>query len=208
MALELTTPNTLLGRMQPSSASARTFTAFATAVLGTALLTLSAKINVPLLPVPVTLQTFAFAVLAAAMGWRIALATVALYIAEGLAGLPVFAYGGGPLYVFNPTFGFIVGGLPMAWIIGRAVERFGSGNGLRLFAAMVGGDVVCFLCGYLWFVLMSGSVPKVDQANVLASSFALAVAPFIVWDLLKMAFAAATVSGAWALLRRKDPPAA
>jgi biotin transport system substrate-specific component len=129
---------------------------------------------------------------------------VALYIIEGLAGLPVFAYGGGPLYVFNPTFGFIVGGLPMAWIIGRAVERFGSGSGLRLFAAMIVGDVVCFLCGYAWFVAMSGSVSKVDQANVLASSFALAVAPFIVWDLLKMAFAAVTVTGVWTLARRTD----
>jgi biotin transport system substrate-specific component len=201
MALDLTTPNTLLGLMQPRTASARRITALATAILGTAVLTLSAKISVPVQPVPVTLQTLAVAILAATLGWRIALASVALYIAEGLAGLPVFANGGGPQYILSPTFGFIVGYLPMVYIIGRVIERFGSGRVVPLLAGMVVADAVCFVFGFLWLLAMSSGAAWIDQSNVLASAFAKAVQPFIVWDLLKMALAAVTVSGAWTLLR-------
>jgi biotin transport system substrate-specific component len=203
MALTLTTPNTLLGLVQPKTESARALAALATVILGTAVLTLSAKISVPVVPVPVTLQTFAVAALAAAFGWRIGVATVLLYIAEGLSGLPVFANGGGPQYVFSPTFGFIVGYLPMAYVIGRVADWGASGKVVPLFGAMVAGDAICFVLGYLWLVAMSGGATWIDQSNVLGSAFAKAVQPFIVWDLVKMAFAAITVSGAWALLRRR-----
>lgn len=203
MALTLTTENTLLGIFAPKEGTARTVTAFATAILGTLVLYVSARIQVPGIPVPVTLQTFAVALLAAAFGWRIGLATVALYLAEGLAGLPVFANGGGPQYVFSPTFGFLVGYLPMAYIIGRATDLGASGKVLPLLIAMIVGDAVCFVFGYGWLVAMSGGAAWIDQTNVLGSAFAKAVQPFIVWDLLKMAFAALTVSGAWALFRRR-----
>jgi biotin transport system substrate-specific component len=202
MALTLTTPNTLLGLMQPRTASARALTALATAILGTAVLTLSAKISVPVVPVPVTLQTFAVAALAAAFGWRIAVATVALYIAEGLSGLPVFANGGGPGYLFSPTFGFILGYLPMAYVVGLVADRGGSGRLAPLFGGMILGDAVCFAFGYLWLLALSSGAAWIDQSNVLGSAFASAVQPFIVWDVLKMAFAALTVSGAWVLMRR------
>ena len=78
-------------------------------MLGTVLLAIAAQIKVPVMPVPVTLQSLLVALFAAAFGWRIGVATVALYIIEGLSGLPVFAGGGGPLYVLSPTFGFILG---------------------------------------------------------------------------------------------------
>lgn len=203
MALTLTTPNTLLGVMQPQQAGARALATLATVILGTAVLTISAKISVPVQPVPVTLQTLAVAVLAAGFGWRIALATVALYIVEGLAGLPVFASGGGPQYIFSPTFGFIVGCLPMAYIIGQAADRGASGRPIPLFAAMLIGDAVCFALGYAWLVAMSGGATWIDQTNVLGSAFARAVQPFVLWDVLKMAFGAVTVAGAWAVLRRR-----
>src|SRR5688572_23832315 len=108
MALTLTTPNTILGALEPKSAATRLAGAVLTVLVGTALLTLSAKINVPTWPVPVTLQSFAVAALAAAFGWRIGVATVAAYILEGLAGLPVFAgAAAGPAYLLGPTGGFI-----------------------------------------------------------------------------------------------------
>jgi biotin transport system substrate-specific component len=203
MALTLTTPNTLLGVLQPKTEAAKTWTNIATVLLGTVLLTLSAKINVPVQPVPVTLQTFAVALIAASLGWRMAVATVALYLVEGLAGLPVFANGGGPLYVLSPTFGFIVGFLPMAYIIGRVADRGDSAKPVPLFGAMVIGDAVCFLLGYLWLVAMSGGAAWIDQSDVWWSALGKAVQPFVLWDILKLAFATATVIGAWTLFRRK-----
>lgn len=204
MSLQLTTRNTLLGLVQPKTAGARQAAAFATALLGTAILTLAAKISVPVQPVPVTLQTFAVALLAAAFGWRIGVATVALYIAEGLAGLPVFANGGGPLYVMSPTFGFLLGYLPMAYIIGQAADTGGSRKLLPLLFAMLLADAVCFLFGYLWRLMMSGGASWIDQSNVIGSAFAKAVQPFILWDALKMALAALTVTGLWAVVGRRS----
>ena len=83
------------------------------AIFGTIILTISAKIQTPLSPVPVTMQTFAVLLLGMAFGYKIATATVILYLIEGAFGLPVFAKGGGLIYFQGPTsgylFGFVIG---------------------------------------------------------------------------------------------------
>lgn len=211
MALTLTTQNTVLGVLLPREGAARLLANLATVVLGTLLLTLSAKITVPVMPVPVTLQTFAVAVLAAGFGWRIGLATVALYLLEGLSGLPVFATGGGIDYVFRPSFGFLLGYLPMAYIIGRAADMGASAKPVLLFVTMLIADAVVFAFGFAWLLLVvnlivaqGGAVPGwLDASNLVGSAFDGAVKPFVLWDVLKMAFAAVTVAGIWRLLPRK-----
>ena len=86
---------------------------FLIAILGTIILTISAKIQTPLTPVPVTMQTFAVLLLGMSFGYRIATTAVILYLIEGALGLPVFAKGGGLIYFQGPTsgylFGFIIG---------------------------------------------------------------------------------------------------
>lgn len=203
MAVTLTTPNTLLGVFQPKGDAAKLAANIATVVLGTLLITICAKINVPVWPVPVTLQGFAIAALAAAFGMRIGVATVALYLLEGAVGLPVFATGGGLAYLAGPTGGFLIGFLFMAAIIGHAADRGASGKPLTLFAAMLVGDAVLFVLGFAWLLLMAGQAGWIDQSNVVASAFAKAVQPFIVWDILKMALAALTVTGAWNLFAKR-----
>ena len=203
MAVTLTTPNTLLGVFQPKGDTARLASNLATVVLGTLLITLCAKINVPVWPVPVTLQSFAIAALAAAFGLRIGVATVALYLVEGALGLPVFATGGGLAYLAGPTGGFLIGFLALAAIVGYAADRGASGKPLTLFTAMLVGDALLFALGFAWLVLMAGQAQWIDQANVVASAFAKAVQPFIIWDILKMAMAALTVTGAWNILSRR-----
>lgn len=203
MAVTLTTPNTLLGVFQPKGDAAKLVSTLATVVLGTLLLTICAKINVPVWPVPVTLQSFAVAALAAAFGARIGVATVALYLVEGALGLPVFALGGGLAYLVGPTSGFLFGFLAMAAIIGFAADRGASGKPLTLFAAMLAGGAVMFALGFAWLLAMSGQAGWIDQANVVSSAFAKAVQPFIIWDVLKMALAALTVTGIWGLFAAK-----
>lgn len=200
MAVNLTTPNTLLGALAPKSETARLASVLGTVVLGSVLLTICSKISIPVQPVPVNLQTMAVALLAAAFGWRIGVATVALFIVEGLAGLPVFTFGGGAQYIFSPTFGFIIGFLPMAYIIGRAADTGASRKVILLFGAMIAGDAVAFVCGYGWLVAMSGSASWIDQTNVLGSAFGKAVQPFIIWDIVKMAFAAISATALWELM--------
>ena len=164
-------------------------------VLGTLILTVAAKINVPVWPVPVTLQSFAVAALAAVFGWRIAVATVVVYLCEGLAGLPVFASGGGPAYLIGPTGGFLLGFIPMAFIVGKAAQSSLGRSAWRLFAAMIVADAVLFLLGFAWLIALSGQAGWIDQTNVMASAFERAVVPFLVWDALKMALAAITAIG-------------
>ena len=204
MAVTLTTPNTLLGLYQPKGDAAKLASNIAIVVLGTLFITLCAKINVPVWPVPVTLQTFAVAALAAAFGLRIGVATVALYLIEGAAGLPVIAGAtAGIPYLMGPTAGFLFSYLPMAAIIGFAADRGASGKPLTLFLAMLVADAVVFGFGFAWLLTMAGQAQWIDQANVVASAFAKAVQPFIVWDILKMALAALTVTGAWGILGKR-----
>ena len=203
MAVTLTTPNTLLGVFQPKGDVAKLASNLATVVLGTMLITLAAKINVPVWPVPVTLQSFAIAGLAAAFGLRIGVATVALYLLEGAMGLPVFATGGGLLYLAGPTGGFLIGFLVMAALIGFAADRGASGRPLTMFAAMLGANAVMFAFGFVWLMTLSGQAGWIDQSNALASAFDGAVKPFIIWDILKMALAALTVTGLWGVLRKR-----
>lgn len=203
MASNLATPNTLLGSLQPKSGTLSVATGLITIVLGTVLLTLAAKVQV-IFPIPFTLQSMAVAGLAAAFGARIGVATVLLYILEGLAGLPVFAGAfAGPAYLMGPTAGFIIGWLPMAYIIGRAADGGASKSFPKLFAWMVAGNAMSFALGFLWLVALSASVAWLDQSNVVASAFQKAIQPFIVWDLLKMAFAALTIVGGWQLLKSR-----
>jgi len=203
MALTLTTPNTILGVLEPKAGTNKTISTVFTVLAGTILLAASARVNIPLIPVPVTFQTLVVAALAAAFGWRIAVATVAAYIVEGLMGLPVFSRGGGLAYLFSPTFGFIVGMLPMAYIIGRAADAGLSRKPIALFGVMIAADALLFAFGFVWLLTMAAGTTWIDQSNVLGSAFGVAVQPFIVWDILKMAFAAMTVAGAWALIGTK-----
>jgi len=211
MAVSMTTPNTVLGVLLPKQGSARLVANVVTVVLGSLVLAAAANLKVPLPPVPINLTTLAVAILAAGFGWRIGVATVALYIAEGLSGLPFFANGGGWGYVLSPSFGFIVGYLPMAFIIGWAADRGASRSAVRLFAWMLIADAVVFAFGFAWLLAVAnmilgggGELPSwLAGGDLLAAAWNGAVQPFILWDVLKMAFAALTVSGIWAVLRRK-----
>lgn len=172
-------------------------------VLMSLVLAVAAQIKVPVVPVPFTLATLAVALIAGTFGARIGTAAVALYIVEGLAGLPVFSSGGGIGYLASPTFGFILGYLPMAWIIGRAADAGLSRRPLAFFGVMLAADALMLALGFAWLLSLAAGAAWIDQSNVIGSAFAVAVQPFVIWDVLKMAFAALSVAGIWAVLRRK-----
>ncbi len=211
MAVTMTTPNTVLGVLLPKEGTARLVANLATVIVGSLVLAAAANIKIPLQPVVINFSTLALALLAAGFGWRIGVATVALYIAEGLSGLPFFANGGGWAYVLSPSFGFIVGYLPMAFIIGWAADRGASRSAIKLFGWMLLADAVLFAFGFAWLLIIAnmilsagGELPKwLQGGDLLTIGWNAAVQPFILWDILKMAFAAVTVAGAWHLLRRK-----
>jgi biotin transport system substrate-specific component len=170
-------------------------------IAGSLILTLSAKVSVPFWPVPMTLQTFAVMAIAAAYGSRLAVATVLLYLAQGLAGLPVFAVGAvtGPAYFLGPTAGFLIGFIPLAFIVGLAADRGWSRSVPKLFAAMVVADIVVFVMGFVWLSwfahLSTGAVGVGPQR-----AFAGAIQPFILADLVKIALAAFAIPAGWRIV--------
>lgn len=210
MAETLTTPNTVLGAVLPAARGTRLATQIGAVILGTIALTVAAKIQVPVWPVHITLQSMVVAVIAGALGWRLGVATVALYIAEGLAGLPVFSTGGGIGYIFSPSFGFIVGWLPMAFIAGYVAER-SRGRIVPMALGLLAADAVSFAFGFAWLMVVAnmilsagGELPKwLASGDLLTVAWNGAVQPFILWDVLKMVFAALTVAGALSVLRRR-----
>jgi biotin transport system substrate-specific component len=162
------------------------------ALIGTALLTISAKIQVPFWPVPMTMQTFVVLVLGMAYGWRLAGATVLLYLGQGAIGLPVFAAGGGIAYFAGPTGGYLAGFLLAAvavgWLAGRGWDR----TVLRTLGAMLIGTAIIFACGIAWLATLIG----------LPQAIAAGLVPFLLGETVKIALATALLPFAWRLLRR------
>jgi biotin transport system substrate-specific component len=152
-------------------------------VLGSLFLALSSYVQVPMIPVPVTMQTLAVTLVGALYGWRLGGITIVAWLAEGAAGLPVLAGGASGVHHFlGPTggylFAFPVAGALMGWLS----ERGWNGNRVGLaFLGMLLGNAVCLLLGAAWLALLIGP----ERAIVLG------VVPFLVGAVVKSALGAA-----------------
>lgn len=163
---------------------------------GTALLALSAKIQIPAGIVNISLQTLAILLLAALYGRTLAVLTLCAYLAEGIAGMPVFQGStAGLAYVVGPTGGYLVGFVAMAAIVGYAADR-----GLRtsfggMLLAMLAAEIVLLAFGAAWIALLLGVETAVTSG----------IGVFIVTDILKVTLAATIVSAISAIQTRYPP---
>jgi biotin transport system substrate-specific component len=168
------------------------------AVCGTLLLTLSAKINVPFYPVPITMQTFAVLVIAMSFGKRLGLATVLLYLAEGAAGLPVFAgtpeKGIGLAYMAGPTAGYLLGFVLATLLVAYLAERGWDRNVITTMFAMTFGTILIFAPGILWLGVLYGWDKPI---------LAWGLTPFLLGALFKIALAALLMPLAWKGMKGK-----
>jgi biotin transport system substrate-specific component len=179
----------------PAQGASRALRAVLLALLGSALLTISAKIEVPFYPVPMTMQTLVVLLLGMAYGARLGTATVLLYLAEGAAGLPVFAgtpeRGIGIPYMLGPTGGYLVGFMLSAAITGWLTER--RRDWLTLVLAVTAGSIVVFIPGVLWLAHLIGF----EQA------IAHGLMPFLWATLVKGAIAIALGMAGAALIQKR-----
>jgi biotin transport system substrate-specific component len=179
---------TLVAALWPARRTGRLARDAALVIGGTLALAVSAKIQVPFYPVPMTLQTLAVLVLAASYGARLGVAAVALYLVEGLLGAPVFAGAvAGPAYMVGPTGGYLVGFLAAAALTGFLAERGWDRSWPRLLAAMTIAHVVIFAFGYAWLAALVGP----------GKAFAFGVSPFVLATIVKTLLACALVGAAW-----------
>ena len=154
-------------------------------VLGTAILALSSYIQVPMLPVPMTMQTFAVTMIGALYGWRLGTATILAWLLEAAVGMPVLAGGMGGLFLFaGPTAGYLFSFPLIGALVGWLVER--GWNGKRIvfaFAAMLAGNMLCLAMGTAWLAVLVGA-----EKAVLAGFM-----PFVLGGIVKSALGAATL---------------
>ena len=170
--------------------------AAALAFAGSLLLTLSAKIQIPFWPVPMTMQTFVVLVLGAAYGPRLGMATMLLYLAEGALGLPVFAgtpeKGIGLAYMMGPTGGYLVGFVLAAGLTGWMAERGWDRNVAGVLIAMSLGHLLILGIGALWLAQLIGW----------GKAWLFGLLPFWAATILKTLLAAAALPLAWRLTGR------
>ncbi|WP_236968476.1 biotin transporter BioY [Microbacterium aurantiacum] len=170
---------------------------------GVALVALLAKVSFFIGPIPITGQTLGVIVVGAALGARRGAAALTSYLLVGLAGLPVFAGPvAGPAYVLSPSFGFIVGFIPAAFLAGWFAERAWDRKPWLAFVGFVAASVVPFLVGVPYMALILGTV--LGQQVTAASVLAAGVVPFILPGLIKAAAAAVLVPLAWVGVRAVD----
>ena len=160
-------------------------------VVGYAALTgLSAQLKFYINPaVPITGQTFAVLLAGAALGSKRGVAAMLVYLAAGVAGIPVFASGGA---IAGASQGYLIGFVFAAAIVGYLSERGWGRNPLKLVAAMLAGEVAVYAFGLPWLAFY------VPRDKVLPWG----LTPFIPGDLIKVALAALAVPLAWAGIRR------
>ena len=187
---------TLAGTLWPEKSTNTVLRNAILAIAGSLLLWLSAKVHIPLGPVPFSMQTFVVLGLGAAFGWRLAIATLVLYMVEGAAGLPVFAEtpqkGIGLIYMAGTTGGYLAGFVVASGVVGWLAQKGADKNAFKMFAAMLLGSAVIYLCGVTWLSTFIG-LEKAIQFGVL---------PFIYGDILKAALAAALFPAVWSLLKK------
>ena len=152
-------------------------------IAGTALLTVSAKINLPLPYVPMTLQTLVVLITGAAYGWRLGSVTLIAYLAFGAVGVPVFAGPAGGLAPFaGPTAGDLYGFVVAGCVAGLLSERGWDRSVLLLFVAMAIGHLLILAAGFGW--LAFGMKLGVEKA------WLVGIKPFIAAALIKNALGA------------------
>ncbi len=161
------------------------------ALLGTVLLAVSSKIKIPFYPVPMTMQTLVVLLIGVIFGWKLGVATICLYLFEGIIGLPVFAgtpeKGIGLSYFTGPTMGYLIGFIPAVFFSGILKVHLKHSLIYRLtlnFALFVFSVSFIYIFGLIWLL---NFVP-VDKL------WALGVMPFLPAEVLKVSILAIAVT--------------
>ena len=154
-------------------------------VLGVAFLTASSYVQVPMYPVPMTMQTFAVLAVGAFCGWRLGLATIVAWLALAMLNVPVLSEGKVGLAVFMGATGGYLAAFPiMAIFIGWMAERGWTGRTVPAFITLLIAEVICFIMGVGWLSTIVGFDKAIEYGLV----------PFALGDLVKTVLATAILT--------------
>ena len=161
-----------------SSQSQKVLKSILVVLVGSILLTISAKIKIPFYPVPMTMQTFVVLFLGISFGYKIGIATVGLYLIEGIFGLPVFSNspekGVGIVYFTGPTMGYLIGFLLATFLAGYLDLKT---NIVSIFLKLILSVSVIYILGLIWLGTLIGWDKPIFQ---------LGATPFLLAELFKI----------------------
>ena len=167
------------------------------AVVGSLLIAIASKIQVPFYPVPMTLQTLMVLTIGMAYGWRLAIATLVLYLLEGAVGLPVFAgtpeKGIGLSYMLGGTGGYLIGFVIAAGCCGLLAERGWDRSPLTTAANMLIGNGLIYVPGLLWLGSLYGWDKPILEWGLI---------PFLFGDMIKIVLASCMMPIIWRFLKK------
>ena len=156
------------------------------ALIGSIILAISSKIRIPFYPVPMTMQTLVVLIIGIAFGWKLGIATITLYLFEGIIGLPVFSgspeKGIGLVYFTGPTMGYLLGFLPAVYFSGKF---FYDKNIIKTFFKLFFATSLIYILGMAWL----GSLIGWDKPI-----FQLGAQPFLLAEILKILIATFAIS--------------
>jgi len=161
------------------------------ALLGSILLAISSKIKIPFYPVPMTMQTLVVIMIGIAFGWKLGLATITLYLFEGILGMPVFSgtpeKGVGLIYFTGPTMGYLIGFLIAVFLAGKFVY---NNNLIQNFLKILLATSFIYLLGIIWLGSLIGWDKPIFKLGVqpflLAELFKILIATFAIKQILKI----------------------
>ena len=161
------------------------------ALLGSILLAISSKVKIPFYPVPMTMQTLVVIVIGIAFGWKLGLATISLYLFEGILGMPVFSgtpeKGVGLIYFTGPTMGYLIGFLIAVFLAGKFVY---NNNLIQNFLKILLATSFIYLLGIIWLGSLIGWDKPIFKLGVqpflLAELFKILIASFAIKQILKI----------------------
>ena len=147
-------------------------------ILGSLALTISAKIKIPFYPVPMTMQTFVVLFLGVSLGYKVGLASVSLYLLEGIAGLPVFSNspekGVGLIYFTGPTMGYLIGFLTASYLASKVNRK---DSFILVLTKLIIATATIYILGLMWLGTLIGWEKPI---------FALGAKPFLLAEILKV----------------------
>ncbi len=163
-------------------------------LFGTIILTISAKIQIPFWPVPMTMQTYVVLVIGMIYGFKLGFLTLLTYLIEGALGIPVFAKGGGLIYLTGPTAGYLYGMLIASGVIGYYSERGLVKSSIDAILPLILGTNIIFICGVGYL----GSIIGYEKALIAG------LLPFIPSEFFKIALALSTIGLLWKYFKKED----
>ena len=156
------------------------------ALIGSIILAISSKIKIPFYPVPMTMQTFVVLMIGVGFGWRLGLTTVALYLFEGIIGLPVFSgtpeKGFGLIYFTGPTMGYLLGFLVAVYFSGKFIY---DNNIIKNFLKLFFATSFIYILGMIWLGNLIGWDKPIFQ---------LGAQPFLLAELFKILIATLAIN--------------